>query len=164
MNKKTKQFPILLSVLVLFALVLSACQVIEEPVVDPPPADEIAEEPEVLVPDEEDLDPEIVGPTHEIAGDPVNIVQVYSDGPGLVVIHADDNGQPGPVIGYTAIPDGLSTDVVVDVDQEAVTETLHAMLHVDAEETGELDFPGPDEPVTVDGEVVNVPFDGTPGG
>lgn len=74
---------------------------------------------------------------------------------GWLVIHADEGGQPGPVIGYIEVPEGISTEVYIQVVPDEITPTLYAMLHVDAEPMGELNFPeGDDVPVTVDGEVV----------
>src|SRR5690606_30673929 len=37
----------------------------------------------------------------------VNVTRLTSSGPGWVVIHADADGAPGPVIGYTAVPGGI---------------------------------------------------------
>ncbi|MCL4829930.1 MAG: fasciclin domain-containing protein, partial [Caldilinea sp.] len=89
----------------------------------------------------------------------VTITRVTSNGPGWAVIHADNNGAPGPVIGYTAVPGGISANISVAVDPEGVTTVLHAMLHVDAGEPDVYEFPdGPDAPVTVRDRVVMKPF------
>jgi len=85
----------------------------------------------------------------------VTIDRVWSDGPGWLVIHADNNGQPGDVLGYEAVTDGENLDVVVDLDTDPVTGTLYAMLHTDLGTEGTFDFPGgADVPVEVDGEMV----------
>jgi uncharacterized protein YuzE len=90
----------------------------------------------------------------EIMDGMVTIAEVVSDGPGWIVIHADDGGQPGPVIGQTALTDGMNEDVEVEIDMDGATETLYAMLHEDTGEEGTYEFPDGDAPVVVDGEVV----------
>jgi predicted lipoprotein with Yx(FWY)xxD motif len=93
-----------------------------------------------------------------IANDAVTIAEVSSKGPGWIVIHADKNGAPGPVLGYTAVKDGANKDVVVKLAAEGRTETLYAMLHTDAGAVGTYEFPGADGPVSVDGKVVTPAF------
>jgi hypothetical protein len=91
----------------------------------------------------------------------ITIDKVVMDQPGWVVIHADADGQPGPVIGYIEVQEGVSTEVIIQVDPEGITTLLHAMLHVDAGEEGVFEFPdGDDVPVKVDGEIVTETFDG----
>jgi hypothetical protein len=84
----------------------------------------------------------------------ITVDTVVMDGPGWVVVHADDNGSPGPVIGYTQVDEGENTDVEVQLDPTMITETLHVMLHEDTGEEGVFDFPDADPPVEVDGEIV----------
>ena len=91
----------------------------------------------------------------------VTIASVTSDGPGWIVIHADSDGSPGPVIGHEAVADGENTPVVVTIDPEELTPTLWAMLHVDAGEEGIYEFPGDDVPARVDGTIVMSSFDVT---
>ena len=91
----------------------------------------------------------------------VTIASVTSDGPGWIVIHADSDGSPGPVIGHEAVADGENTPVVVTIDPEGLTPTLLAMLHVDAGEEGIYEFPGDDVPARVDGTIVMSSFDVT---
>ncbi len=93
----------------------------------------------------------------------VTVAEVISDGPGWIVIHAQENGKPGPVIGHTAVSGGENTDVMVEVDVAQATETLYAMLHTDAGEVGTYEFPGDDTPVQVDGQVVTPSFQVTEG-
>jgi hypothetical protein len=91
----------------------------------------------------------------------VTMVRTTIDGPGWVVIHADVDGAPGPVIGYASIDEGVTRNVVVDVEPEAATPILHAMLHVDAGTVGTYEFPGPDEPVMIEGNIVMARFSST---
>lgn len=94
----------------------------------------------------------------EPADGTVTIDRVVAPEPGWLVIHADDNGAPGAILGQTAVDPGENTDVAVEIDQDAATETVHAMLHADRGTMGEFEFPGTDVPVTVDGQAVVEPF------
>jgi glucose/arabinose dehydrogenase/plastocyanin len=89
----------------------------------------------------------------------IAVDEVVSDGPGWLVIHADENGAPGPVIGYSEVMSGTNMDISVELDLTGLTGTLYAMLHQDTGEMGTYEFPDADPPVTVEGEVVVVPFD-----
>jgi predicted lipoprotein with Yx(FWY)xxD motif len=93
-----------------------------------------------------------------IANDAVTIAQVVSNGPGWIVIHADKNGAPGPVLGHSAVKDGENDNVTVKLAAEGRTDTLYAMLHTDAGTVGTYEFPGADGPVSVDGKVVTPAF------
>jgi hypothetical protein len=90
----------------------------------------------------------------------VTVPSAVSAGAGWVVIHEDNAGSPGPVIGYTAVPSGTSTEIIVALDRPAAdAETLHAMLHVDAGVVGTYEFPGSDVPAFDQDEVMVVkPF------
>ncbi|OGO04727.1 MAG: hypothetical protein A2Y73_07070 [Chloroflexi bacterium RBG_13_56_8] len=102
--------------------------------------------------------PSVTVNDQEIQDGTVTVATIVSDGPGWMVIHADNNGAPGPVIGHTAVMDGENTDVVVDIDVDAATETLYAMLHSDLGTVGTYEFPGADTPAQADGQVVMSPF------
>lgn len=93
----------------------------------------------------------------------VTIAQVVSDGPGWLVVHAQKDGKPGPVLGHSAVSDGENTNVVVEIDVSGATETLYAMLHADAGIVGTYEFPGADAPVKVGGKIVTPPFKVTGG-
>ncbi len=109
-------------------------------------------------PTAEALSPAVAVSDQELSEGTVTIDAVTAAEPGWIVIHADDNGGPGPVIGFAPVAAGENENVVVEVDEAGLTETLHAMLHVDAGVAGEYEFPGEDGPVTVDGTVVMQPF------
>jgi plastocyanin len=81
-------------------------------------------------------------------------------GPGWVVIHADDGGGPGPIIGHARLDEGENADVVVEVDPTGLTPTLYAMLHVDAGSRGTFEaVSGTDAPITgEDGEPIFTSF------
>ena len=94
----------------------------------------------------------------ELVDGTVTIAKVVSSGAGWMVIHADNNGAPGPVLGETAVQDGENTEVKVQLDLAGATETLHAMLHVDAGQVGTYEFPGADVPVKQGDMIVMTPF------
>ncbi len=73
---------------------------------------------------------------------------------GFIAIHADASGQPGPVVGHVAIPEGDSSDVVVTLDAKSPTGAYWPMLHVDAGTPGTYEFPGPDGPVKSGADIV----------
>jgi uncharacterized surface protein with fasciclin (FAS1) repeats len=102
----------------------------------------------------QDMSPSVTVQDQAVENGTVTIQTVVSDGPGWIVIHVDDNGQPGEVIGYTALSDGENTDVSVEIDTGMATETLYAMLHTDDGEEGTYEFPDADPPAEVDGQVV----------
>jgi plastocyanin len=99
-----------------------------------------------------------------IEDDTVTVAKVVSNGPGWIVIHADKNGAPGPVLGYAPVKDGDNTDVAVKLAAEGRTETLYAMLHTDAGKVGTYEFPGADGPVAMDGKVITPAFKVAGGG
>jgi plastocyanin len=93
-----------------------------------------------------------------IKDDTVTVAKVVSNGPGWIVIHADKNGAPGPVLGYTAVKDGENDNVAVKLAAEGRTETLYAMLHTDAGTVGTYEFPGADVPVAMNGAAITPAF------
>ncbi len=73
---------------------------------------------------------------------------------GWAVVHLDQNGEPGQIIGRTRVTAGENPDVQIAVDQNQVTSMLWIMLHVDTGAQGVFEFPGPDVPVTENGQIV----------
>ncbi len=117
------------------------------PTAEAPAAEAAAEPPSVTVSDQDS------------EGSQVNVPFTYSEGPGWMVIHADVDGRPGPVLGQTAVAPGANEDVLVSLSQPANGETtLWAMLHIDAGQVGVYEFPGPDVPVEVNDAIVMAPF------
>lgn len=133
----------------------------EEPTAEPTEeaTEEMTEEP-TEEPTEEMVANSVEVEDQELGEDNTVVVPaVTSDGPGWMVIHADEDGGPGPVIGWSAVEAGENSDVEVELDPMGITETLHAMLHVDAGVEGEYEFPGDDVPAQdADGNVVMLPF------
>lgn len=112
----------------------------------------------------QDTTPSVTVNDQPLTAAPLVVEQVVSDGPGWIVIHADADGGPGPILGYAAVSDGENGNVMVEIDASGATGTLYAMLHTDAGEAGTFEFPdGPDTPVSVDGQVVTPSFSITVG-
>lgn len=89
----------------------------------------------------------------------VTVAAVRSTGPGWLVIHAQADGKPGPVIGFTAVAEVANGSLTIEIDAENITDTLYAMLHVDAGIEGEYEFPGDDTPAQdAEGNIVISPF------
>ena len=61
----------------------------------------------------------------------VMIASINSAGPGWVVIHSDNNGQPGRVIGHAAVAPGWTYQLEVPIDAANATPKLYAVLNVD---------------------------------
>ncbi|RMF28235.1 MAG: hypothetical protein D6759_16225 [Chloroflexi bacterium] len=99
-----------------------------------------------------------------ITGGKVTVAKVFSQGPGWIVIHAQKDGKPGPILGYSPVADGENTNVVVEIDATKATPTLYAMLHTDAGQMGTFEFPnGPDVPMKAGDQVITPPFQVTGG-
>jgi hypothetical protein len=94
----------------------------------------------------------------ELTG-PLTIQQVTSPGPGWVIVHADENGSPGEVLGYVSVKEGVSFDVAVETQSSQYGEVIHAMLHVDSGVIGQLEYPqGPDRPVYAGSRMISKPI------
>lgn len=163
-----------LSMILVFALLLAACSSQTESTATPVPVavpDEAA--PDEAAPDdaenehEEEPSEEMVVSNsvgvqdQAISSDgTVTVASVTSDTDGWIVVHAQADEKPGPILGRAHVSAGENQDVVVEIDPNMVTETLYAMLHVDAGTAGEFDFPGGDDVPAVDdlGNVVTPPF------
>ena len=95
----------------------------------------------------------------------VHAASVLSEGPGFLVIHADADGSPGPVLGFAPVANGTNLDVAVELSTDGLTPVLWPMLHVDTGAEGEYEFgavEGADGPVLVDDAVVTYPISAAP--
>ncbi len=91
-------------------------------------------------------------------GTSVIVADVFSQGPGWMVIHAQSNDNVGDAIGETQLQPGDNQNVVVKIDPSKATAVMYAMLHVDAGTVGKYEFPGPDVPVIINGEMLSPAF------
>jgi predicted lipoprotein with Yx(FWY)xxD motif/uncharacterized protein (DUF736 family) len=94
-------------------------------------------------------------------GEYVVVAKVVSKGPGWIAIHNQQNGQVGPVIGYTQVLDGENDNVQVKIDPSQATPVMSAILHTDGGVVGKFEFPGPDVPVIENGLMINPTFKAT---
>lgn len=104
------------------------------------------------------LSPSVTVADQAIVNSTVTIAEAVSNGPGWIVIHADQNNAPGPVLGQAQLSSGTNTNIVVTINQAAATPVLYAMLHLDTGDVGVYEFPGVDAPVRVNGAIVAPPF------
>jgi LPXTG-motif cell wall-anchored protein len=85
----------------------------------------------------------------------ITVAKVTAGQDGWIVAHLDDGGKPGTVIGQTAVKAGDNTEVDIKLGQDVpVGGKLWPMLHIDAGTIGTYEFPGPDAPVIVGGNIV----------
>jgi len=98
--------------------------------------------------------PEVAVSDQRVEYGAVAVGRVVSEGPGWLVIHSEVNGAPGPDPGWASVKPGVSRNVRVKIGAAGLTPYLWAMLHVDAGSMGSYEFPGPDFPVVVAGQVV----------
>lgn len=97
------------------------------------------------------VDGEVEADDQSSDGRSVSIQQVKIEGApqGWIAIHADNNGQPGQVVGQAPVR-GDQKNVKVQFNTPLKSGKYHAMLHVDQGQVGTYEFPGADQPV-VDG-------------
>ncbi len=149
---KKQRFPLLPALLAVLALTLAACQSAvppAEPTATQAPAVEETSAPA----------PSVTAADQAVTDGMVTIDEAVSNGAGWVVIHAQADGKPGPILGYAPLADGVNRNVTVEIDAAGATETLYAMLHTDTGEAGVFEFPnGADAPVQADGKVAVAPF------
>jgi hypothetical protein len=98
-----------------------------------------------------------------VKGGDVLISLVTAEKPGWVVVFSDQNGQPGTVLGYAAVPAGTTDNVKVTVDSGKVTSKMIAMLLVDEGTMGKFEYPDPDVPAMEGSNKVMIVFNRTTG-
>lgn len=93
------------------------------------------------------------------ADDQLIIDLVAAESDVWLVIHADEAGEPGEIIGQTAVPAGFSRDIAVTIETGSAnpTDQLHVMLHEDLSES-ETFNPEEDTPLLQRGFPIVAPF------
>ena len=76
----------------------------------------------------------------------VTLNLVSSSERSWVCIQADQDGQPGNILGCTAVPAGENKDVAVKLDSTKLTRLMYTTLYVDKGTPGQMEIPNPDEP------------------
>jgi hypothetical protein len=93
----------------------------------------------------------------------VKVRSVLSEGPGIVVIHANDNGNAGAILGAAFVEDGLTTNIDVPLDASAgLTPVMWPMLHIDAGTVGKYDGLEVDTVASAMGEAVTFTINAAP--
>ena len=93
-------------------------------------------------------------------GNSVRVASVTAQERGWIVIHADNDGKPGPVLGQTLFNAGTTENLVVFLNGEP-TDVLWPMLHLDTGVSGEYEFgavEGADPPLKVGDRVAVTPI------
>lgn len=78
-----------------------------------------------------------------------------------VVIHADDDGEIGAVVGRQLFPAGEYENVPITIDWRRATPVLHVVLHEDDDVIGVLDYPAGDMPILKGGQPIVAAFRAT---
>lgn len=105
------------------------------------------------------LNPSISVSNQSLGADNQLIINTASIGDnGWIVIHNQENEQPGAVIGYTSLLKGSASKIKITVDKTNLTPYLIAELHYDRGEIGAFEFPGNDGPVIKDQQVIMKEF------
>lgn len=88
---------------------------------------------------------------------------VFSEGPGILVIHANDNGNAGAILGAAFVNDGLTENVEVELDASmGITPIVWPMLHVDAGTIGVYDGLDVDTVASALGQAVTYTINAAP--
>lgn len=156
MNKSVIKSPLILLVS-LFVVVLTACNTRNKAsTIQGKPSTQPA-----ITATSANANPSVIVKDQEYDGTAVIVADVFSQGTGWMVIHSQVAGTLGPPIGYTQVNSGDNRNVAVKIDPAQATPVMYAMLHTDAGVVGKYEFPGPDVPVMVDGQMLAPAFTAT---
>lgn len=158
--KRIVQFSAIIS----FAVVLAACSHTKAPAAEKTNTNAntpAADSPKETVPEAERGNNSVMAEDQQVKDGNVTIKEVNSKGAGWIVIHADNSGVPGSVVGQSFVPAGKSSNITVLLDITKFTPKLYAMLHTDAPESGKYEFPGADAPVKEGEKIVMDDFNAT---
>lgn len=133
----------ILAILIVITLILTACGNSAAPAVTPTATVE---------------GPIIVVREQSIEAGTVVIDQARTTIGGWLAVYAQICEGPGPLLGYSALANGLSRNVVIEVDMLQATQTLHVRLHEDTGEVGRFEFPAADATIKVAGVPVASTF------
>jgi hypothetical protein len=91
--------------------------------------------------------------------DEVVVPLVVVDLEAWIVFYNDNAGEIGDMIGLSWLPAGVHRDVTVNIDPDLATMTLHAVLHLDAGDQKEFEYPdGPDIRLRRNSKDIDSPF------
>jgi hypothetical protein len=100
-----------------------------------------------------DLPLDIFAYDQPIVNGKIVIERAVSRGPGWLAVYYNDEGQPGLIIGFAQLQDGVNERVVVQLVETAATPLLYILLHENNEPLERFDFPAGDLPVRENGRV-----------
>jgi hypothetical protein len=83
---------------------------------------------------------------------------VVVDVPTWVAIEADDAGERGKILGFTAVSPGINHNVAISIDPALASDTLYVTLYLNAGEPDEFDADGADIPLQRNRSPISVPF------
>ena len=105
------------------------------------------------------LQPSITVSDQAVQNGTVTVAQVISNGNWWLVIHKQNpDGTMGEYVGQALVKPGINTNVIVTINLSLATPVLYAMLHEDHGVIRLLEFPGPDVPVMVNGQMLTPTF------
>ncbi len=115
--------------------------------------------PATVTPTEEPFMAEISVSDQVLANDgQLTIDQILAQEPGWVVIVIRDEDSSN-FLGYSAVEEGLSENLIVTIEPLQASPMLRAVLHKDAGEVGAFEYPGPDQPVRIESAIVETIFE-----
>ena len=97
--------------------------------------------------------PFIIVSEQAVSGNRINVDRILLDKPGYIVVHKVIDGQPVTVIGNSGLLDGENSNVKITISDYGTENELIAMLHYDDGDSN-YEFPGDDNPTTVDVRVI----------
>ncbi len=162
----------LLSMVMAVAFILASVMVVgaQDPTPTPVAEEEMATEEAEVTADDEQTQQEMLQeftPSIEVRdqvfsvrdGISVTVPELFATEDSWIVMHLDNDGAPGAIVGYTFVEAGPRYNVAVNLTEDLNEDTvLWAMLHLDMGEAGTFEFPGPDAPAQMDDEVVMAQF------
>jgi predicted lipoprotein with Yx(FWY)xxD motif len=87
------------------------------------------------------------------------IPEVIAPGDAWLVVHKmNGDGSVGPMAGYAHVQAGDTKNVAIPLDTNLTSSTMSAMLHNDVAKAKSPQFPGPDEPILQNGQMLNPTF------
>jgi predicted lipoprotein with Yx(FWY)xxD motif len=105
------------------------------------------------------VNPSVIVANQPILQGHVIVPEVTSPMEGWIVIHiAYPDGSVGPMIGWTHVHTGNNLEVVVPLTNPTPGALLSAMLHKNVANSSMPQFPGEDEPIFVNGNMINPSF------
>lgn len=103
--------------------------------------------------------PEVLIFDQAVVGNSVQVERVVSYGPGwIAVVFQTTDEQPGNIVGFAPLADGVNERVTVPVDPQFITATMYVALYRDTRDIGEFEFPNADPIIQLGGVPRYIPF------